>query len=270
MQNHHVDILLPYWGDFTLLTKAVDSVLSQTSDDWHLYILDDCYPDKQAERYYTTNPHQKITYIRHRENIGITKNFNFALSKSTAEFCILLGCDDILLPAYIETALKKIGTADIYQPSVDVIDANGKTYLPLGDRVKRWLQPKKSGMLQGEKLVTSLCYGNWLYFPSLLWRTQTIKKYGFNEQYTIVEDVQLEFEILSNGGTLFFDKQTTFQYRRFANSLSSREKSKNGVRFSEEKDIYTRYAAFFKKIGWRRASLAAKIRITSRLNNLIS
>lgn len=265
-----IDILLTYWGDYALLRKTIDSVLDQTNNNWHLYIFDDCYPDKTAYEYYTANPHEKITYYRHGSNIGITKNFNYAIDSASAEYCLLLGCDDLLLPEYVATALKNIGAADMYQPTVDVIDANDKSYLPLGDRVKRWLQPKNAGIYKGEKIVTSLCNGNWLYFPSILWRTSTIKKYKFNEQYKIVEDVQLEFEILSNGGALYFDTATTFQYRRFAESLSSKEKSKDGVRFNEEKAVYTMFSEHFKSKGWNSAALAARARITSRLNNLIN
>ena len=52
-KNKSLDIVIPYWGEFTLLKEAVDSVLTQTSDDWHLTILDDHYPSTEARDYYT-------------------------------------------------------------------------------------------------------------------------------------------------------------------------------------------------------------------------
>lgn len=264
------DILLPYWGDFELLKKAVASVLAQTEQDWRLLVFDDCYPSDEPAKYFAKLTDKRIIYYRHQKNIGISANFNFALQAAEADHCIMLGCDDIMLPNYLENALTHIKEADFYQPYVDIINEQGAIYLPLGDKIKRFLQPKQSGLHSGEKLAASLCAGNWLYFPSILWKTQTIKHYGFNTEYKIAEDVILELNIIKDGGTLFFDKTTSFQYRRFAKSLSSVEKSKGGVRFREEAAVYNHFAGEFRKLGWKKAARAAKLRVTSRLHQLIS
>jgi glycosyltransferase involved in cell wall biosynthesis len=264
-----VDILLTYWGDVDLLKEAVNSVLAQTEDDWRLLVFDDCYPSEEPARYFSTIKDDRITYYRHKKNIGITKNFNFAVKAAKADHCVMLGCDDVMLPRYLETALAHIGDAEMYQPAVDVIDGQSNVYLPLGDKIKRLLQPRAPGIYSGEKLAASLCAGNWLYFPSIMWKTTTIKQYGFDATYKIAEDVILELNIIKDGGVLFFDTETTFQYRRFANSLSSREKSKNGIRFQEETDVYNHFAAVFNKMGWKRASRAARWHITSRLHRLL-
>lgn len=270
MTKTKVDILLPYWGDFSLLKKAVESVLEQSSDQWKLLVFDDCYPGDKASKYFASLNDKRIIYQKHKENIGITNNFNFAIGKATAEYCVMLGCDDIMLPNYIETALSNISNADFYQPQVQVIDENDKIYLPLGDKVKRFLQPKKSGLYSGEKLAASLCHGNWLYFPSTMWLTKTIKKYGFDPKYKIVEDVALELNAIKDGASLYFDKTATFQYRRYAGSLSSKEKSKDGVRFSEEREVYQHFSNEFSKIGWKKATRAAKLHATSRAHRFIS
>ena len=264
-----VDILLPYWGKFELLKQTVESVLAQDCDDWRLTVVDDHYPSDEAQKYFDSLNHPRVKYIRHEKNIGITRNFNFCVRQATAEFCVLLGCDDKLLPNYVSTALKHINVADFYQPYVDVIDADSKNYLPLGDRVKRLLQPRKSGIYSGQKLAASLCHGNWLYFPSIMWRTTTLKKYPFNEAYAIVEDVDVELSMILDGAKLYFDRTTTFQYRRFAESLSSREKGKNGVRTKEEYAVYSLFSKKFAQKGWRRAARAARAHISSRIGRFI-
>jgi len=269
MSKAKIDVLLPYWGEFELLKKAVESVLAQTETDWRLQIFDDCYPSLEASEYCAKLHDNRIVYYRHKKNIGVTKNFNFALQKATANYCVLLGCDDKMLPSYIETALANIGDADFYQPSIEVIDEHDNVYLPLGDRIKKLLQPTRSGQLGGEKLATSLSNGNWLYFPSILWKTTTIKKYSFDPSYTITQDVMLELNVIKDGGILFFDKNITFQYRRFAKSLSSTGIS-SGTRFREETKVYTYFADKFKAIGWKKAARASTIHITSRLHQLIT
>jgi hypothetical protein len=268
--KNSVDIIVPYWGEFLLLKQTVDSVMAQTSKDWHLTILDDHYPDETAYNYYKKLNDKRITYIRHRKNIGITANFNYAIQHASAPYCMIVGCDDKLLPSYVDTMLKNIGEADFYQPRVQIIDDKSNIYLPLVDKVKRILQPKKSGILSGEKLATSLCHGNWLYFPSITWKTDTLKRYSFDTKYKILEDVIVELNMIIDGASLYFDTTETFQYRRFAESLSSKEKGKNGVRFKEEKEVYNDFANKFKSINWNKALFAAKTRITSRAHSLLS
>jgi len=270
MTQPKIDILLTYWGDFELFKKTVESVLAQTSDNWILRIFDDCYPTHEAENYFKTLSDKRIIYFRHKKNIGITKNFNFALESAKEKYCILLGCDDKLLPNYVETTLNNIGSADFYQPAVEVINEIDQVYLPLGDRIKSFLRPKKPGIYQGEKLASSLSKGNWLYFPSITWKTDVIKKYGFDKRFSIAQDVVLELNIIKDGGKLFVDNQLSFQYRRFAGSLSSLEKSKGGVRFNEENNVYNYFAREFKRQNWPKAARSAKLRITSRIHQGLS
>ncbi len=265
-----VDILLPFWGDVELLKKAVESVLAQTEQDWRLLVFDDCYPSEEPARYFQELNDARAIYHRHAKNIGISANFNFAIRAAKAKYSVMLGCDDMLLPNYLERALSRIQEADFYQPRVNVVDEHGRSYAPLGDKVKRVLQPKKSGTYEGERLAASLCHGNWLYFPSILWKTETIKRYGFEEKYKIAEDVILELDIIKDGGKLYFDKEMTFSYRRFSHSLSSIEKVKGGVRFTEEDEVYAHFAQVFQKMGWKKAARAARWRITSRLHQVIS
>jgi glycosyltransferase involved in cell wall biosynthesis len=264
-----IDILLTYWGDFGLLKKTVESVFAQTETDWTLRVFDDAYPTDEAKKYFATIKDKRVTYIKHEKNIGITNNFNFAVKSATAKHCVLLGCDDKLLPTYIEAALSNIGKADMYQPGVEIIDANDTVYIPVGDRIKNLLRPNTEGIYKGEKLAISLSTGNWLYFPSILWKTKTIQKYGFDIRYKIAEDLVLIFNIIKDGGILLLDNDVTFQYRRFADSLSSREKIRGGIRFNEENEVYSHFAETFKVIGWKKAALAARLRVTSRLHQFL-
>ena len=270
MTKASIDILLTYWGDFELFKKTVDSVIAQTDKRWCLRIFDDCYPSDEAEKYCRSLNDKRVIYYRHKKNIGITKNFNYALQSATAPYCVMPGCDDILLPNYVETALNSIGDADFMQPGVQVIDVDDRVYSPLVDKIKTLLRPNRAATYGGEKLAVSLCIGNWLYFPSILWKTEVIQKYGFNEKYKIAEDLVLELELIKDGKMLAVNNTVIFQYRRFANSLSSREKSKNGVRFDEENGVYDRFESEFKNHGWNKAALSAKLRVSSRLHQLIA
>jgi hypothetical protein len=103
-----------------------------------------------------------------------------------------------------------------------------------------------------------------------MWRTSTLKHYHFQAKYKVVEDVALEFDMIIDGAKLHLDHVTSFQYRRFADSVSSKEKIKGGVRFDEEDKVYAEYAKKFERIGWKRASRAARLRVISRIHRLLS
>jgi glycosyltransferase involved in cell wall biosynthesis len=265
-----IDILLPFWGDVELFKLTVKSVLRQTEKDWRLVILDDHYPSTEPKEYIGSLSDPRIIYIRHKKNIGITKNFNAALAEAKTEHFVMLGCDDIMLENYVERAISKIGDATFYQPKVEVIDESGSIFMPLSDRVKSTLRFRKEGIYKGEKLAASLSHGNWLYFPSITWKTHAVRKYGFDNTYKIAEDLALELKLITDDHTLYLDNEITFQYRRFAKSLSSVEKKKGGIRFSEEQAVYTYLAEIFGKKGWKKAQRAAKMRITSRIHELMN
>jgi glycosyltransferase involved in cell wall biosynthesis len=276
-----IDVLFPYYGDVGMMKKAVNSILSQSYPNWRLLAFDDGYPSDEPERFFKSiiqkdtklNGFQRIFYEKNAKNLGANGNYKKALGKATSKYYVMMGADDLMhkdfLQKFIDT-LSKVGDVDIYQPTVDVIDENDNKYLPLSDRIKRSLQPKKSGVYGGEHLAKSLMHGAWHYFPSMVWKTTSAKKVGFNKDYDVVQDVCMILDIVQNGGNLYFDKGAySFSYRRHSQSDSS-VKAVNGYRFDEELNFFRYKASQFKKLGWNGAKLAARLHITSRLNALLS
>ena len=60
-----IDIMLPFWGEPRYLYETVEAVRGQTSDDWRLTVVDDCYPDPSVAEYFARLDDPKVTYIRH-------------------------------------------------------------------------------------------------------------------------------------------------------------------------------------------------------------
>lgn len=269
-EEHNIDIIIPYWGDFVLLKSAVNSVINQTSKNWRLTIIDDCYPSLQARDYFMNFKHPKIKYIRHKKNLGISQNFNYAVESAKEKYCTILGYDDLLLPDYVEKALINLKKVDFYHPGVEIINVDGQKINTVVDSVKKILRPKNQGVYSGKKLAESICKANWLYFPAIAWRTDIIKKYKFNNNYMIVMDLDLEMNIIQNEAKLYLDNKITFKYRRFSGSVSSREKGRDGVRFDEEKHIYKKIAKEMKSKGWKKAYLLASLNIFNNINRLIN
>lgn len=281
IENTMIDVLFPYYGDVAMMKKAVDSILSQTYTNWRLMAFDDGYPSEMPEKFFRgiikedTDTHgtQRIFYEKNKKNLGANGNYKKALSKATAEYYVMMGADDLMHPDFLQKfidSLMKVGDIDIYQPTVDVIDENDDKYLPLPDKIKRHLQPKRTGVYSGESVAKSLSHGAWHYFPSMVWKTTSAKKVGFNKDYDVVQDVCMILDILQNGGNLYFDQAAySFSYRRHSQSDSA-VKAINGYRFNEELNFFRYKASQFRSLGWRGAELAARLHVTSRLNALVS
>ncbi|WP_293782466.1 glycosyltransferase [uncultured Aeromicrobium sp.] len=264
-----VDIMIPYWGDPELLTGTVDSVLAQDDGDWTLTILDDHYPDLTVYERYRDHPDPRITCIRHERNVGITGNFAEAARRATADYVCIPGSDDLFDPGYVRVvkgAIARHQGVDIIQPGVRIIDEHGEPSLPLVDRVKRrLLAPRDETVLAAEDLATSLIRGNWLYWPSLTFRTETLRRHHFREGFPVIQDLALLMDIAYAGGSLVYTPEVVFAYRRHEGSASMAALS-GGSRFRDERRYYRLARRLAVDHGWRRTAWAARLRIFSRLH----
>jgi glycosyltransferase involved in cell wall biosynthesis len=268
-----LDILVPYWGDPGMLKETVRSVQSQTSDDWLLTVVDDAYPDPSVAQWFATLDDPRVTYVRHPENVGITENYRRCVQLATQDLVVLLGCDDLLLPRYVEVVLAahaRFPEAALIQPGVQVIDEHGVTVSTLVDTVKQKVtMPRGRGprLLRGEPLAASLLRADWLYWPSLAFRREVLVRTDFREGLPIIQDLALVIDVAAAGEALLVEPEVCFSYRRHTASASS-AKLLDGSRFQGEREYFELAARQMDDLGWPRAARAARLHLTSRLHAL--
>lgn len=272
MTSPLLSIMLPFWGRVDHFKLAVESVLAQDDEDWTLTIVDDRYPDPEPQRWVAELADPRITYLRNDENLGVSRNYIKCVGLMDSTFSVIFGCDDVMLPAYVRRVKEMIAAhpdADVLQPGVRVIDSDGGEYLPLPDRLKNHHRVPGRGMqlLTGERLAVSLLRGNWTYFPSLVWRVEDLRRYGFDQDLDVVQDLIMLMDITAGGGVFVLDDQVVFNYRRHAASVSS-AKAFDGSRFAQERALFGQEAERFARLGWKRAARAARRHTSSRLNAL--
>ena len=267
-----IDVMLPYYGDVDYLKKAVESVLAQTVQDWRLVVIDDGYPDPTPAEWVgaIAARDDRVHYLRNDVNLGANGNYRKAVELVESPLFVMMGADDVMLPNYLSLVLRIVSAfpdADVIQPGVAVIDGHGSRYLPRADRVKRWYAPRVVGMreLRGQDMALSLVRADWAYFPSLAWRSSTVKRIGFTEGLDVVQDLALLLDIAAEGGSLAVGSEIAFEYRRHAQSDSS-VRAFDGRRFLEERDFFIAQSRRFASLGWTRAARAARNRIASRLH----
>lgn len=265
-----LDIMLPYYGDVELMKLTVASVIHQSDGRWQLTVVDDGQEPGVPE-WFASLDHPRIRYERNARNLGITGNFQKCLNMVERDHMVMMGCDDIMLPNYVATViglLERFGGATIIQPGVEIVDSRGEPVRTLVDQGKQRIYgPRHTGpvVLRGEPLAVSLLRGNWLYFPSLCWRSAALAEVGFDERLRVIQDLAAVLELLQRGATLVVDDEVCFQYRRHPVSVSS-TLALRGSRFIEERAFFDEVAPRLAARGWPRAARAARWHVSSRLH----
>lgn len=264
-----IDIMMPFYGSVDQLKIAVESVRAQTGH-WRLVVIDDRYPGTEQAEYFAGLDDPRVEYVVNDVNLGISGNFQRSIDLARAEHVVIMGCDDVMLPGYVEHLdglIERYPDADYYQPGVATIDASGNRSRPLADRVKAAYRPRgrMPQLLIGQQLAVSLLRGNWTYFPSLCWKASALRQHGFRKDYEIVLDLALQLEIAEREGVLVVDDTIVFEYRRHRASASAWNGS-DDRRFAEERAFFIETAARLRAQGWTVAARTARAHLSSRLN----
>ncbi|GAA2230655.1 MULTISPECIES: glycosyltransferase family 2 protein [Kitasatospora] len=266
------EITLPYYGDVALMQDAVRSVLAQDGDDWRLTVVDDGRePDVPGWFERLADP--RVRYYRNERNLGVTGNFNRCVELAEYEYLVLMGSDDLMHPDYLSVvrrAAERQPGAAMIQPGVQVIGSDGLPYDTLADRTKRLLYAPRGperAVLDGEPLAVSLLRGNWLYFPSVCWRTEAVRRFGFRPDLGVIQDLALVIDLLVAGERLAVTPEVCFKYRRHAASESSAT-AYTGCRFEEAKRFFRETADRLTAFGWPHAARVSRRHLSSRLHAL--
>jgi glycosyltransferase involved in cell wall biosynthesis len=264
------DIMLPYYGNVSLMQAAVGSVLRQSDPGWRLTVVDDGREPGVPE-WFAGLGDDRVRYHRNPHNLGVTGNFRRCVELAEHQYMVMMGTDDIMLPNYVATVrsvVEEYPGVGLVQPGVEIIDGEGRVVRTLADVVKRRLYaPRLTGrtLLGGEELATSLLRGDWLYFPSICWRTDAVKAANFRDDLHVIQDLALIIDLVERGEQLAVDPTVCFQYRRHVISASAAS-ALTGTRFVEARNYFLEAADQMTRLGWRRAARAARRYTSSRLH----
>ena len=95
--NPKVSLIIATYNRADLLPRAVNSVLSQTCDDYEIIIVDDCSPDNTPEIVREFSD-PRIRAIRHQTNRGAAAARNTGIAQARGEYIAFLDDDDECTP----------------------------------------------------------------------------------------------------------------------------------------------------------------------------
>lgn len=199
-------IIIPLYNKGALVTRAIDSVLSQEIQDFEIVVIDDGSKDDSAD-YVKSYRDARVKYY-YKENGGVSSARNFGIWKALGDWLIFLDADDELLPE----ALGFFNRLILAYPQ------------------ERLFVGQQSSTLKMQKLCyhkTSFPYFKmWMnrYYPrpgAVLVHKTIIKRVGgFDERQSFFEDLEFGMRLLKPGSLVYFN-QHVVAYHQDGTGLSA-------------------------------------------------
>ena len=121
-------IILPVKNGGDYVKECVNSILSQTLQDFNMIVLDNCSNDGTLKWLQSLND-QRIVIHQSQTPLSIEENWARIKSIPKNEFITLIGHDDILNKEYLQVMtdlIQKYPSASLYQSHYHYIDKDGK------------------------------------------------------------------------------------------------------------------------------------------------
>lgn len=170
-----VSVIIPTYNRSNLISRAVNSVLSQTYAKIEIIVADDASTDNTKDVIKKIQKkHKNILYIKHNSNKGGSAARNSGIKKSKGEYVAFLDDDDEWFPEKVEkqiSCLKKRGkTWGGSYTGYKIILKNGLIE-------KNKINYKEGNLTKDTFLMKSNAYGS-----TLLVRKEVFKKIGFFDE----------------------------------------------------------------------------------------
>ncbi len=107
--NPLVSIITPNYNASKYIATTIESVQNQTYTNWELLIVDDCSNDNSVEIIKTfQEKDDRIKLLELPQNAGPAIVRNEGIKQAQGSYLTFIDSDDIWLPDFIETSLKKV------------------------------------------------------------------------------------------------------------------------------------------------------------------
>lgn len=171
-----VSVIIPSYNHSKFIEAGINSILTQTYQDFEIIISDDASPDDSVEKIKKIiDP--RIKLFAHTENMGAVYNTNFCIEKASGEYIALLNSDDLWEKEKLEKQVKfleenkNIGAVFTNALFVDEED------LPLSKQEYQWADVFiEANRSKGEWLHRFFFKLNCLCHPSILIRREIYDK----------------------------------------------------------------------------------------------
>ena len=271
MNQPLLHVMIPAYGKSPYLRQTLESAVKHLPLEVPITVIED--PSNDADLENVVKDFPRVEYIRNKARLGIGGNFTNSIKRSTGVFTQICGSDDIFIGNPLEK-LTEVFVGDqkvsVIGFDVKVINDKNKEVKALPDVVKKLLRPKIENFVvfSNSKIFSNLMLGDWLYFPAILWRTETVKNYEFSGDFHTAMDLDILIRLLNADEKIAFIKSKVLGYRRHSQSASSLYAKSIG-RFDEEFLCHKNAIEIARKKNWKAGAFLAQLALTVRLHAIM-
>lgn len=207
-------VLIPSYNHEQYITDSLNSILKSNTHNIELIISDDCSQDhsyKIAENWVALHKHLFFSVFLYKQskNLGIVKNFDFLIKKSSGEFVTFLGSDDVLSTNAID-----FQTQYLIEHDVSFLFCNRDLINELGIVItKNYVGFIRQILIKNSFFSKVDIIYNWgIPWSGFFARKTAVQKLGQIPQKLSFEDRWVIFRVLQTSGYAYFNK-TSCSYR---------------------------------------------------------
>jgi GT2 family glycosyltransferase len=271
MNQPLLHVMIPAYGKSPYLRQTLESAVKHLPIDVPITVIED--PSEEADLEKLVNEFPRVEFYRNPTRLGIAGNFNQSIKKSTGIFTQICGSDDVFISnplSNLPTELLNDKSISTLALDVKIIGENDYEIKALPDLIKKVIRPKINNfrLFENEKIFNNLMVGDWLYFPAILWRTQTLMDLKFSGEFHTAMDLDVLIRLLAKDYKIAFIKNKVLAYRRHNQSASSLYAKSIG-RIDEEIACHKQAKELARLKNWKTGAILAQLAPTVRLHALM-
>jgi len=271
MNQPLLHVMIPAYGKSPYLRQTLESAVKHLPIDVPITVIED--PSEEADLEKLVNEFPRVEFYRNPTRLGIAGNFNQSIKKSTGIFTQICGSDDVFISnplSNLPTELLNNKSISTLALDVKIIGDNDYEIKALPDLIKKVIRPKINNfrLFENEKIFNNLMVGDWLYFPAILWRTQTLMDLKFSGEFHTAMDLDVLIRLLAKDYKIAFIKNKVLAYRRHNQSASSLYAKSIG-RIDEEIACHKQAKELARLKNWKTGAILAQLAPTVRLHALM-
>lgn len=258
-----IAILMATYNGERFLSEQIDSLLSQTCQDWHLFVHDDGSSDNTLAilNSYANDHPDKITLLDYPPQGGACKNFLSMLDRVEAPYYMFCDQDDVWLPEKIAVSLEEMKRQKTTASDKPIVIHTDLTIVdehlqPIYDSMWRYsgIQPQYVKTFTDAGGHTTIATGSTMLFNGEARKVSL----SHHSDKAIMHDCWICLCVLRSNGILKALDCHTVLYRQHAsNCLGSGQTASSNVNmayrlkhFSNIYDSNKRYYAMLSSLGY--------------------
>ena len=203
-----ISVVIPAYNAEQFLDETLESVLSQTYENWECIIVNDGSTDNTesiAKKWCEKDARFRYFY---KENSGASDTRNLGIKKARGEYIAFLDADDLYMPNFLDVCLENLVEKDV--------DLVAPKMLEFWDVQNEVIEDKKDYLYSGKEGIALFLHSNRLTM-ALLCKKSVMDEVGGFTWHKKAEDLHCWLKVLFAGYKIYRLGEY-YAYRRMHNN----------------------------------------------------